>query len=100
MESDIAVNGLKAVEMVADSEYDVIFMDLQMPVMDGFEATKCLKKQEYAGPIIAVTADSESGARERCLELGMVDVVLKPVKVSDIQSSLEVLQGLNARQVI
>lgn len=100
MESDIAVNGLKAVEMVTDSEYDVIFMDLQMPVMDGFEATKCLKNQGYAGPIIAVTADSESGARERCLELGMEDVVLKPVKVSDIQSCLEVLQGLNTRQVI
>ena len=56
--------------------------------MDGFEATAALIKMAYPAPIVAVTANSESSARERCLALGMVDVLVKPVKQSDLENNL------------
>jgi len=72
---------------------DVIFMDLQMPVMDGFEATRQLRTQGVTTPIVAVTANSEQSARHLCFELGMSAVLVKPVRAEDIRSLIESLGG-------
>ncbi len=82
MSVDIAENGLLAVEAAGRTAYDVIFMDIQMPEMDGFEATKAIRLQEGGerhAVIIAMTAHAMKGYRERCLEAEMDDYLAKPV---------------------
>lgn len=79
---DCAENGEIGLHMVKNYQYDLILMDLQMPVMDGYEATRCIKEldSEKAGiPIIALTAAAMVGEREKCLEAGMNDYISKPV---------------------
>ena len=80
LSSDLAENGEIAVQAVKDKNYDVIFMDLQMPVMDGFAATVKIRKNGNRCPIIAVTANSDYQARIKCWDVGMNDFVSKPVK--------------------
>src|SRR6202171_1925175 len=89
---DVAANGRKAVEMVSLVSYDVIFMDCQMPEMDGFEATQEIRRREGSGvhrPIIAMTANAMQGDRERCLDAGMDDYVSKPIRKADLTEALE-----------
>ena len=79
---DIAENGRKAVEAVERKNYDIIFMDIQMPEMDGFEATKTIRSMEKADKkniIIAMTAHAMKGDRERCIKAGMDDYIAKPI---------------------
>jgi PAS domain S-box-containing protein len=79
---DVAENGKKAVEKYSQSPeaYDLIFMDVQMPEMDGKEATKTLRDQGFADiPIVAMTAHAMKGDREMCLESGMNDYITKPI---------------------
>ena len=79
---DLAANGLEAVERVADHEYAVVFMDCQMPELDGYAATAQIRQAETSPrrlPIIAMTGDSMPADRERCLAAGMDDYVTKPV---------------------
>jgi CheY-like chemotaxis protein/nitrogen-specific signal transduction histidine kinase len=82
---DCAANGAEAVQMVATTSYDLILMDMQMPVMDGIEATRAIRNlSSYSEtPIIAMTANAFSEDRERCLNAGMNDFLTKPV-VPDI----------------
>jgi len=80
LSSDLAENGEVAVQAVKNRNYDVIFMDLQMPVMDGFAATVRIRKNGNRCPIIAVTANSDYQARIKCWDVGMNDFVSKPVK--------------------
>ncbi|MBF0348303.1 MAG: PAS domain S-box protein [Magnetococcales bacterium] len=94
-EVDWAENGRKAVEMVASGSYDLIFMDMHMPEMDGFAATAHIRQwQQRAGdnhpvPIIAVTADAMSGDREKCLAAGLDDYIAKPFRSRDLVRVLE-----------
>ncbi len=81
---DVVDNGLKAVEAVSSSPYDLILMDCQMPEMDGFEATRRIRRLEGPSqthvPILAMTANAMRGDRERCLEAGMDDYIAKPIQ--------------------
>lgn len=88
---DAVENGRKVLEMLERKKYDIILMDIQMPVMNGMEATKaiCERYPEDERPkIIAITANAMSGDRERYLSAGMVDYLPKPIKFKDVQSVL------------
>jgi signal transduction histidine kinase/DNA-binding response OmpR family regulator len=85
--ADVAANGQEAVEMVRILPYDIVFMDCQMPVMDGFHASANIRAREtpdHHVTIIAMTAEAITGCRERCLEAGMDDFVAKPVTLHDL----------------
>jgi CheY-like chemotaxis protein len=91
--ADVAANGREAVEMVQLLPYDVIFMDCQMPEMNGYEATAEIRRRE--GPhrmtIIAMTAEAMAGSRDQCIEAGMDDFISKPVKLEDLVEAFEKL---------
>lgn len=91
---DIAENGRIAVEKVAGASYDLIFMDGQMPEMDGYEATRKIRKHENASnaphrTIIAMTAGVTPGDREACLDAGMDDYVAKPISEAILRAILD-----------
>ena len=86
--ADLAKNGLEALKAIKKENYDLILMDVQMPEMDGFQATRKIRKmEEKTGnhiPIIAMTAHAMKGDRERCLEAGMDHYVSKPIKPEEL----------------
>ena len=89
---DVAANGREALELFGQLPYDIIFMDCQMPEMDGFEATAEIRQLEGSGrrvPIVALTANAMAGDRERCLAAGMDDFISKPIKEDDLSKALE-----------
>jgi CheY-like chemotaxis protein len=99
-ELTVANNGHEAVALAASRDFDLIFMDIQMPEMDGLEATKRIRarERETGGrvPIIAMTAQAVKGMRERCLSVGMDDYLVKPVRAREIYDKLESLFGNRA----
>ena len=88
---DVAANGIEAVDAVERQPYDVVFMDVQMPEMDGLEATRRIRARVAdGGPrIVAMTANAMEGDREACLEAGMDDYVAKPIRVEELLGALE-----------
>ena len=89
---DVAPNGAEAVRLATSRTYDLILMDCQMPVMDGFEATRAIRAEETGPgtegrrvPIVALTADTDATTNDRCRESGMDDVLLKPVRSSTLR---------------
>ncbi len=87
-ECDIAENGEVAIDMMRSGEYTLVFMDMQMPVMDGITATRSIIKEMGLGapPIIAMTANVLSEDRHKCHEAGMVDFLSKPVKLENMKN--------------
>jgi len=82
---DIAENGQEAIEKITQQDYNVIFMDIQMPLMDGYQTTQAIRAQEHSirkkpSLIIAMTANAIKGDREKCLASGMDDYIAKPFK--------------------
>lgn len=89
---DAAEDGKEAVEKCKKSNYDIIFMDIQMPEMDGYEATQAIRDHEgdkKHTPIVALTANALTGDREKCLDAGMDDYISKPIKGDDLKKMIE-----------
>jgi CheY-like chemotaxis protein len=89
--ADLASNGIEAVESVQRQTYDVVLMDVQMPEMDGLEASRRITATLSAGErprIVAMTANAMQGDREMCLEAGMDDYITKPIRVDQLIESL------------
>lgn len=89
---DIAFNGQEAVQMLGLRHFDLVFMDCQMPLMDGYGATaeiRRLQERSDRTPIIALTASAREGDRARCLQAGMDDYISKPARLSDISAILD-----------
>ncbi len=91
---DVAENGQIAVEKAINGSYPIVFMDCQMPVMDGLEATRQLRLQGYQGVIIALTANAMEGDREMCLAAGMNDFLSKPISRDAVVQALQHWQSV------
>jgi signal transduction histidine kinase/DNA-binding response OmpR family regulator len=92
--ADIADNGQQAIKMLEAASYDIVFMDVQMPVMDGYQTTKAIRggKTKIANPnvpIIAMTAHAMKSDREKCLLGGMDDYISKPISLQEVAKALE-----------
>ncbi len=88
---DLAQNGEEAIEFAAKNEYDLIFMDVQMPVMDGITATEYIREHEttHRVPIIAMTAHAMMKDRKRCIAAGMDEHLTKPLRAKILRAALE-----------
>ena len=89
---DVAANGREAIQMLEMLPYDVLFLDCQMPEMDGYEATGAIRNRQDAVrglPIVALTANALQGERERCIDAGMDDYISKSVDMTDFETMLQ-----------
>lgn len=90
-QADYVENGQEALDRLAEESYDLIFMDCQMPVLDGYEATRLIREREGKNAhtvMVAVTACAMKGDREKCLAAGMDDYLTKPVRMAEIAQVL------------
>jgi signal transduction histidine kinase/CheY-like chemotaxis protein len=90
--TDVAANGREALEMMRMLPYDLVFLDCQMPEMNGYEAVAEIRRREGSErhtPVIAMTAEAIDGRREQCLEAGMDDFIAKPVKMEMLSQALK-----------
>ena len=90
-EADIAANGLEAIEAVERQPYDLVLMDVQMPELDGLEATRRIVSEvplERRPWIVAMTANAMDGDREACLDAGMKGYISKPIRVEELVAAV------------
>ena len=90
--ADVAANGHEAVEMFRTMPFDIVFMDCQMPEMNGYQASRRIRQLEplgYRVPIVALTAEAIQDCRDKCFLAGMDDFLPKPVKLEDLIVALE-----------
>lgn len=96
-EVHIAGNGKEAVEMFRKNRYDVVLMDVQMPLMNGYEATKAIRELErgkkFHTPVIGLTANAMRGDREKCIEAGMDEYLSKPVYLKSLTNAIQKIMG-------
>lgn len=90
---DVAQNGAAALEQAGKTRYNIILMDVQMPMMDGYEATARIREHERQNglsgvPIIGMTANAFAGDREKCIESGMNDYISKPFSPDELKEKL------------
>ena len=86
---ELASNGLEAVDQAKETEFDLVFMDVQMPKMDGLDATRSIRQLNKKQPdIVALTANAVEGDRERCIESGMSDYLAKPLTIENLKAML------------
>lgn len=92
-ELDLVGDGEQAVAAVSQANYDLVLMDIEMPILDGIAATQAIKAQQgnSAPPIVALTAHAMEGDRERFMEAGMSDYLAKPIKMEELHSIIEQL---------
>jgi CheY-like chemotaxis protein len=90
-QTELAEDGLQAIEQFRTRDYDAILMDLQMPGLDGFGATQAIRAMDERRqiPIIALTAHVVDGTRERCLAVGMSDYLAKPIDIGLLTATIE-----------
>jgi two-component system sensor histidine kinase/response regulator len=91
---DVAVSGTAALEAMRRKAYDLVFMDCQMPEMDGYEATRHIREDDglkgsRSVPVVAMTANAMKGDREKCINAGMDDYIAKPLRKSDFQTIMD-----------
>jgi signal transduction histidine kinase/CheY-like chemotaxis protein len=94
--ADLACNGQEALDQIYANDYDMVLMDCQMPVMDGFEATRqirCITGEKSKIPVIAITANALTGDREKCLKIGMTDYLSKPIKIDELRKLIDKWAG-------
>jgi signal transduction histidine kinase/CheY-like chemotaxis protein/HPt (histidine-containing phosphotransfer) domain-containing protein len=100
-QADVAANGLEAMEALKRQSYDVVLMDVQMPEMDGLEATRHIRRElppAQQPHVIAMTANAMQGDREMCLAAGMDDYVSKPIRIEELVAALSKSRPLLANQ--
>lgn len=92
----VVENGIEAIDAFAKGHYDLILMDIQMPKMNGIDATRVIRKQDHSVPIIAITAVNEQDFKEASLEAGMNDFISKPYRKEELFSSIDKCLSLSA----
>ena len=91
-QADLANNGQEALEILAQQNYDLVFMDCLMPLLDGYQTTRQLRQREGTQRhtiVIAMTANALQGEREKCLQAGMDDYLTKPVEIKKLAEVLQ-----------
>jgi CheY-like chemotaxis protein len=91
--ADVAANGMDVLQALERQHYDVVLMDVQMPEMDGLEATRRIRASGIDARIIAMTAHALDEDREKCLSVGMDEYLSKPIKIEELQKVLERFSG-------
>ncbi|MEJ2212675.1 MAG: response regulator, partial [Gammaproteobacteria bacterium] len=94
LQADVATNGVEAIESLRKVNYDIVLMDCQMPIMDGYQASETIRKPDSGVinsdvPIVAMTANAMQGDREKCIAAGMNDYIAKPVVPEKLQQALQ-----------
>lgn len=90
LDVDVVDDGQEAMELYQNNDYDVVFLDIQMPKKDGYEVAKLIRRMDKTQPvIIAITANTQQGDKEQCLEVGMDDYIPKPVELHHLEEALK-----------